>query len=133
MPRPAGYSRSWRNKGDGRCLRLLDQIAKTHLLVLDDWGLDNPTQEQQRILLELLDDRYERSSTLIASQFPTDLWYENLADPTLADAILDRVLHNAYRIELKGESWRKTKKNLPPFMKRLKSQVFLAWDLRHLL
>jgi DNA replication protein DnaC len=100
---------------------------------LDDWGLDNPTQEQQRILLELLDDRYERSSTLIASQFPTDLWYENLADPTLADAILDRVLHNAYRIELKGESWRKTKKNLPPFMKRLKSQVFLAWDLRHLL
>lgn len=101
-------------KGDGRYLRLLNQIAKTHLLVLDDWGLDNPTPEQRRILLELLDDRYERGSTLIASQFPTELWYENLNDPTLADAILDRVLHNAYRIELKGESLRKTKKKLPP-------------------
>jgi len=71
-------------KGDGRYLRLMAAIARTELLVLDDWGLDNPTQEQRRILLELLDDRYERGSTLIASQFPTDLWYENLADPTLA-------------------------------------------------
>lgn len=97
-------------KGDGRYLKTLAQLAKTEVLILDDWGLDNPTQEQRRILLELLDDRYERGSTLIASQFPTDLWHENLADPTLADAILDRILHNAYRIELKGESLRKTKR-----------------------
>jgi len=101
-------------RGDGRYLRSLQQIAKTQLLILDDWGLDNPTPEQRRILLELLDDRYERGSTIIASQFPADLWYENLADPTLADAILDRILHNAYRVELKGESLRKTKKKLPP-------------------
>lgn len=97
-------------KGDGRYLRTLAQLAKTQVLILDDWGLDSPSQEQRRILLELLDDRYERGSTLIASQFPTDLWHENLADPTLADAILDRILHNAYRIELKGESLRKTKR-----------------------
>ena len=74
-----------------------------------DW---TPPAEQRRILLELLDDRYDRGSTLIASQFPTDLWYDNLGDPTLADAILDRVVHNAYRVELKGESLRKTKNAL---------------------
>lgn len=99
-------------KGDGRYLNMLTKLAKINLLVLDDWGLDTPPAEQRRILLELLDDRYDRGSTLIASQFPTSLWYENLGDPTLADAILDRVIHNAYRLELKGESLRKTKNNL---------------------
>lgn len=103
----------WITRRDGRYLRTLAQIAKTDLLILDDWGLDNPDAEQRRILLEILDDRYEKRSTLIASQFPTNLWYENLADPTLADAILDRVLHNAYRLELKGESLRKKKKLAP--------------------
>lgn len=96
-------------KGDGRYLKMLAKLAKTNLLVLDDWGLDTPPAEQRRILLELLDDRYDRGATLIASQFPTHLWYDNLGDPTLADAILDRVVHNAYRLELKGESLRKTK------------------------
>lgn len=100
-------------RGDGRYLRSLQQITKTQLLILDDWGLDNPTPEQRRILLELLDDRYQRGSTIIASQFPTELWYASLADPTLADAILDRILHNSYRIELKGESLRKTRNKLP--------------------
>lgn len=101
-------------KGDGRYLKTLARLAKIDLLILDDWGLDTPPAEQRRILLELLDDRYERGSTLIASQFPTNLWYDNLGDPTLADAILDRVVHNAYRLELKGESLRKSKNGLTP-------------------
>lgn len=100
------------SKGDGRYFRMLSKLSKTNLLILDDWGLDTPTPEQRRVLLELLDDRYERGATLIASQLPVDLWYENLADPTLADAILDRIIHNAYRLNLKGESLRKTKNNL---------------------
>jgi DNA replication protein DnaC len=100
------------SKGDGRYVRMLTKLSKTNLLILDDWGLDTPTPEQRRVLLELLDERYERGSTLIASQLPVDLWYENLADPTLADAILDRIIHNAYRLNLKGESLRKTKNNL---------------------
>jgi DNA replication protein DnaC len=103
----------WITRGDGRYLRTLAQIAKTDVLILDDWGLDNPDADQRRILLEILDDRYDKRSTLITSQFPTELWYENLADPTLADAILDRILHNAYRLELKGESLRKKKRLAP--------------------
>lgn len=99
-------------KADGRYLKLLTQLAKTDLLILDDWGLEKPDAEQRRILLELLDDRYDKHSTLITSQFPTELWYDKLADPTLADAILDRVLHNSYRTELSGESLRKAKKPL---------------------
>jgi DNA replication protein DnaC len=99
-------------KGDGRYLRMLSSLAKTELLILDDWGLETPTQEQRHILLELLDDRYDRTSTLIASQLPTELWHDNLADPTLADAILDRIVHNSYRLELKGESLRKKKRVL---------------------
>lgn len=96
-------------KGDGRYLKLMQQLAKTFLLILDDWGLEPLSAQERHILLELLDDRYERTSTLIASQLPTELWYEFLGDPTLADAILDRVLHSAYRIELKGESLRRKK------------------------
>jgi DNA replication protein DnaC len=99
-------------KADGRYLRILASMARVHLLILDDWGLENPNADQQRILLEILDDRYDKRSTLIASQFPTETWHLKQADPTLADAILDRVLHNAYRIELTGDSLRKTKKKL---------------------
>lgn len=94
-------------KGDGRYLKLLATIARVNVLILDDWGLDAPSPEGRRMLLEVLDDRYERGSTIIMSQFPTTVWHENLGDPTLADAILDRVLHHAYRIELKGESLRR--------------------------
>jgi DNA replication protein DnaC len=97
-------------KGDGRYLKMLAQLARVQVLILDDWGLDTPTAEGRRILLEILDDRYQRGSTIITSQFPTTVWHENLGDPTLADAILDRVLHHAYRIELKGESLRKKSK-----------------------
>ena len=70
------------SKGDGRYFSLLGKLAKTNLLILDDWGLDTPTAEQRRVLLEVLDDRYERGSTLIASQLPISLWYENLNDST---------------------------------------------------
>jgi DNA replication protein DnaC len=101
-------------KTDGRYLRLVNQIAKADLLILDDWGLENPDAEQRRILLEILDDRYEKRSTLITSQFPTELWYDKLNDPTLADAILDRILHNSYKMQLKGESLRKSRRKLPP-------------------
>lgn len=101
-------------KGDGRYLKLLASIARVSVLILDDWGLDVPTAEGRRILLEILDDRYERVSTIITSQFPTSAWHANLGDPTLADAILDRVLHHAYRIELRGESLRKKGRKLTP-------------------
>lgn len=101
-------------KADGRYVRLLNKLAKFDLLILDDWGLDNPDDREKRILLDLLDERYQSRSTLIASQFHPNLWHENLASPTLADAILDRVLHNAYRLNLKGDSLRKSKQNLTP-------------------
>jgi DNA replication protein DnaC len=111
--RPADCFKNFSLKADGRYFKLLAQLAKTDLLVLDDWGLEGPNAEQRRILLDLLDDRYDNRSTLISSQLPTDLWHNFLADPTLADAILDRILHNAYRLELTGESMRKSRaKNL---------------------
>lgn len=86
---------------------LLKQIARAHLLIIDDLGLTPLTEETVRDLLEILDDRYDRSSTLITSQLPVDQWHAYLGDRTVADAILDRLVHNAYRIDLKGESMRK--------------------------
>lgn len=94
-------------RGDGRYLRLLKQLARVDVLLLDDWGLVRLTAPQQTDLLELLDDRHQRRSTIVTSQLPTDKWHEAMADPTLADAILDRLVHNAHRITLKGESMRK--------------------------
>lgn len=93
--------------GDGRFAKLMASYAKTDLLILDDWGLAPFTVEQRRDMLELLDDRYGQRSTLVTSQMPVDKWHELIGDPTLADAILDRLVHNAYRIELKGESMRR--------------------------
>ena len=93
--------------GDGRFTKLMAAFAKTDLLVLDDWGLAKLTAEQRRDLLELLDDRHGHRSTLVTSQIPVDHWHEIIGEPTLADAILDRLVHNAYRINLKGESLRK--------------------------
>ena len=77
------------------------------LVVLDDWGLAPLTDENRRDLLELLDDRHGRRATLVASQLPIDHWHTAIGEPTLADAILDRLVHNAYKITLKGESMRK--------------------------
>lgn len=94
-------------KGDGRYHKLIGQFAKTELLILDDWGLDKFTDDQRRDLLEILDDRHNLRSTIVTSQLPVKLWHETIADPTLADAILDRLVHNAHKIQLKGESLRK--------------------------
>jgi len=88
--------------------KLLRSIARIKLLVLDDWGPEPLNPEQRRDLLEIVEDRYDAGSILMTSQLPVDRWYEIIGDPTLADAILDRVIHNAYRIELHGESLRKT-------------------------
>lgn len=99
-------------KADGTYTQWLSQLAKIDILVLDDWGLVSPDDEQRRDLLEMLDDRYQNRSTIITSQLPTTHWHEHLNDATLADAILDRLLHNAVRLELKGDSLRKNKKTL---------------------
>ena len=108
------YQRCWRlfaalalARGDGRYARLMRQLARVDLLILDDWGPEPLTAEQGRDLLEIVEDRYNAGSLIITSQVPIDRWYEIVGDPTLADAILDRVVHNAHRIELKGESLRK--------------------------
>jgi DNA replication protein DnaC len=87
----------------------LKQLAKADLLVLDDFGLAPMSEDVKRDLLEILDDRYDRRSTLITSQLPVDQWHAYLADPTLADAILDRLVHNSYRLALTGASMRKQK------------------------
>jgi DNA replication protein DnaC len=94
-------------KADGRYGKLMLGYAKTDLLILDDWGLTPMTDPQRRDLLELLEDRYGRRSTIVTSQLPVSAWHEAIGDPTLADAILDRLVHNAHKIELKGESMRK--------------------------
>ncbi len=94
-------------RGDGRYRTLLGQFARLDLIVLDDFGLAVFTDSNRRDLLELLEDRYERRSTLITSQFPVEQWHTLIGDPTLADAILDRFVHNAYRIPLTGDSMRK--------------------------
>jgi len=94
-------------KGDGRYGRLLRSLARTELVVLDDWGLAPLTDEHRHDLLELLDDRHGHRATVVASQVPVDHWHAAIGEPTLADAILDRLVHNAYKITLKGESMRK--------------------------
>ena len=94
-------------KADGSYGKLMTTYAKTSLLVLDDWGLTPPTDSQRRDLLELLEDRHGLRATIVTSQLPVNLWHEYLGDPTLADAILDRLVHNAYKINLKGDSMRK--------------------------
>jgi len=96
-------------KADGRYGKLMLSYAKTDLLVLDDWGLTPMTDPQRRDLLELMEDRYGLKSTIITSQLPVTAWHDAIGDPTLADAILDRIVHNAHKINMKGESMRKTK------------------------
>ena len=95
-------------RGDGRHIRLLKVIARAELLILDDWGLANLTPDQGRDMLEIVDDRHGRGSTIITSQLAVEHWHDTIANPTIADAILDRLVHNAHRLNLKGESIRKT-------------------------
>lgn len=94
-------------RGDGRHAQMLKTIARTQLLILDDWGLCVLTQPQRIDLLEILEDRNGNGATIITSQIPIDKWHEVIADPTLADAILDRIVHNAHRLNISGESMRK--------------------------
>jgi len=93
---------------DGSYPQLLDTFARIQLLVLDDWLRDPLTRTQSQDLLEILDDRYDRSSTMVATQVPVTEWHARFPDPTIGDAILDRLVHNAYRLALQGESRRKT-------------------------
>ena len=100
-------------KGDGRYRTMLRRLAKTDLLILDDWGLYAFSEEARRDLLELIEDRCGKRSTLITSQLPMEHWHQIIGDPTLADAILDRLIHDAYKINLKGESMRKRMAKMP--------------------
>ncbi len=99
-------------KEDGRYLKIMATYARADLLVLDDWGLNKLNLEQRLDLLELLEQRHGLKSTIVAAQVPMDHWHDIIGDPTLADAILDRLVHNAYKINLKGESMRKKKSGL---------------------
>jgi DNA replication protein DnaC len=97
-------------RGDGRYARTLRSLARLDLLILDDWGPEPLNADQRRDLLEIVEDRYEARSIIVTSQMPVDHWYEIIGSPTIADAILDRLVHNSYRIELTGESLRKAKR-----------------------
>ena len=99
-------------KADGSYSKLLKVIASLNVLIIDDWGLEPLNAATRNDLMEIMDDRYEQSATVIISQLPTDQWYEAIGDNTLADAILDRLMHNAHRINLKGESMRKKMNSL---------------------
>ena len=99
-------------RGDGRYAKQLASFAKVDLLIIDDWGMTALTIDHQRDLLEILEDRYNTRSTLVTSQLPVEKWHGSIADPTFADAILDRLVHNTYKFKLKGESIRKTQTNV---------------------
>lgn len=99
-------------KADGSYSKALQTLAKLDVLVLDDWGLELLTAAQRNDLMEIMDDRNGSSSTVVISQLPTDQWYQSIGDNTLADAILDRLMHNAHRINLRGESMRKLHANI---------------------
>lgn len=94
-------------KADGSYSKLLKATASLDMLIIDDWGLEPFTAATRNDLMEIMDDRYEHSATIIISQLPTEQWYQAVGDNTVADAILDRLMHNAHRINLKGESMRK--------------------------
>ena len=94
-------------KADGTYTKALQTLSKMDLILIDDWGLEPLTLAHRNDLMEIMDDRHGCSSTLIISQLPTDQWHASIGDNTLADAILDRLMHNAHRIKLKGESMRK--------------------------
>lgn len=94
-------------RGDGSYAKQMSRLAKTNVLILDDWGLGSLTSEQRRDLLEILEDRHGSKSTIVTSQVPVDKWHDVIGDPTLADAILDRLVHGAYKFKLDGESMRK--------------------------
>ncbi len=99
-------------RADGSYGKLLLKLARVNLLIIDDWGIATLSDMERRDILEILEDRYNNTSTLITSQIPIENWHDTIGDPTLADAILDRVVHNAHKIFLDGESIRKSKANI---------------------
>lgn len=100
------------SRGDGSYAKLLNRLARTDLLVIDDWGLAPLTDAERRDFLEVMEDRHGIKSTLMTSQYPVSSWHDLIGEPTMADAILDRIIHNAHKITLKGESMRKTRSTL---------------------
>lgn len=99
-------------RADGTLSKLLSKLAKTDLLILDDWGIAPLADQERRDLLEVIEDRCGNRSTIVASQLPTTSWHQIIAEPTIADAILDRLVHNAHVMTLKGDSVRKARRNL---------------------
>lgn len=99
-------------RGDGSYYKLLSTLAKVDLLSVDDWAADPLTEQERKDFLELMEDRHGLKSTIITSQYPIAKWHDRIGEPTTADAILDRIVHNSHKITLKGESMRKTKANL---------------------
>jgi DNA replication protein DnaC len=97
-------------RADGTYVRVLTKLARLDVLVIDDWGLAPVQDQERRDLLEILEDRYGTRSTIVTSQLPPAQWHEHIGDATLADAICDRLLHNAHRLVLKGPSRRKEAK-----------------------
>ncbi len=96
-------------QGDGTYLKLIKSLSKFHVLVLDDWGLENLKDQQRNDLLEILEDRHGSRSTIIAGQLPIEYWHEVIGNPTIADAIMDRLVHNAHKIDLDGDTMRRKK------------------------
>jgi DNA replication protein DnaC len=99
-------------RGDGSYPKIMKELTKAKLLIIDDLGLAPMSAPERRDLLEVIEDRHGLTSTVVAAQVPIDLWHENIRDPTIADAIMDRLVHNAYKIKLKGESMRKLRSTL---------------------
>ena len=95
------------SRGDGSYLATMKSLAKVQLLILDDWGLNHLSREEALDLLEVIEDRNQRGSTLVISQVPVEAWHQLIGEATIADAILDRLVHNAYRVEMDGESMRR--------------------------
>src|SRR4051812_20020696 len=100
-------------RADGSIGQFLSKLARIDVLLLDDFAMSPLKDQERRDLLEICDDRYQRRSTILTSQLPVAHWHEQIGDPTLADSILDRLVHNAYRIELNGESMRKKRGRKP--------------------
>jgi DNA replication protein DnaC len=99
-------------KADGSYSKIMKKLAKSKVLILDDLGLAPMNAQERRDLLEVVEDRHGLASTIVAAQLPIDLWHDNIRDPTIADAVLDRLVHNAYKIHLTGESMRKSRSSL---------------------
>ena len=99
---------------DGSLSKLVRRLGKLDLLIIDDWGMEVAKRSQYRDFLELIDERHGRGATLVTSQYPPGKWHETIGDPTVADAILDRLVHRAYRIDLRGESMRRAKSDRAP-------------------